>query len=185
MTTVFLGVRPPAGPRRRLARAMAELGVADPLPHVTLRAPPGLSPDLAWLGGVRELIEGFPRFEVALDGADTFGDRVLYLHVVSEGAWLLHQLLLEALGPSPDDDGHHGRAFVAHLTLARARGGRSLAPLADSLGALGRGERFLVRSVVVYRREPGDRQYHVALALPLDKAATPIPSRRSAPSGPC
>ena len=172
MTTYFLGLEVPAGARRRLEETMSLLGDEHPLPHVTVIAPPRLGNALEWLEPVRVAVAEFPRFVANLGTARTFGDRVLYLTVESTPLVQLHRHLLAVLGPTNDDEeAHEGPSYVAHLTLAVARGRRSLPPYEPALAQLGSFRPFAVRSVVVFAREVGDVQYRAWRRLPLSSTA--------------
>ncbi len=174
MTTYFLGVEVPVDTRRRLSRTMRRLGDDHPLPHVTLVAPPLLDESLDWLEPMRSTASQFPRFELSFGAARTFDDRVLYLAVESAPLVELHSRLLTALGASPKQKAAHETSpYVAHLTLAVARGRRALPPYEAALAELGALHPIAVRSVVVFARGAGDAQYHARRRLRLATSNEP------------
>lgn len=171
MTSYYLGLEVPPGPRRRLEQTMRHLGDHFPLPHVTIIAPPRLGSDLGWLEPVRAVVAAFPRFTVSLGAAQTFGDRVLYLTVRSAPLAQLHRDLLAVVGPAAEHDGRtEDPSYTAHLTLVVARRGRSLPPYEEALSKLGRFRPFTANSVVVFARGTGDDQYRAWRHLPLSSA---------------
>lgn len=150
----FVGVAPPAGLSTRLGALMGELGDPWPVPHITLRSPPGLSPDVRWLGDVRAVAHAHAPFVVELDGLCAFAGRVLYLDVRAPSLVSIHDQLAKLLPEPPASSGRSetGRRFVPHLTLAVARARRPLPLMASVSGRLGPLPPFRVDDLVVFRR---------------------------------
>ena len=164
----FIAIEPPADQRERIADVMGQLGDPWPVPHITLKSPLGLTPDLAWLPAVREVATRSPHQHVRLGPLGTFDHRVVYLSVEGDGLESLHLALIEAVrdsvasGPSLVE-----RPFVAHLTLSVARPDavltdytRLCAPLAD-LGD------FEASALTVFQREEPHTHYRAWAELPL------------------
>jgi 2'-5' RNA ligase len=175
VTTFFIGLAPPAGVARRLADAMSTLGDPWPVPHVTLKAPPGLLADLSWLPGVRDAAARTAPFRVSFGEIGTFDGRVLRVLVHGEGLAPLRACILRAVevtsGALVGQD--EERPFVPHLTLAVARRRRDLAPYDEVAAALDGLEPFEVQDVCVFRRDGPGTPYlvHERLALDLTSCA--------------
>lgn len=166
----FLGLVPPPAFAAEVLAWQAALGHRITAPHVTVKAPPGLSDDLAWRPRAEAVCAAFPPFPVTLAGVRTFGKGVIYLAVDAPAARDLHVALVDALG-GPDPAAFEGRdAFVPHLTLVLAR-----APLAVPFGeALERARAAFARPVVfdatlvrLYRKPVPGGEYEPERDLPL------------------
>ncbi len=169
MLRYFIGIEPPADQRSRIADVMRELGDPWPVPHVTLKSPHGLTPDLAWLPGVREVAARSPRTRVRVGNPNTFDGRVLYLAV--EGEWLepLHRALAEAVRRDrADDEVIPERPFVAHLTLIVARPDEPLPQYHHLTGRLADLDPFDVAALTVFQRDEPRSHYHAWAQLPLE-----------------
>lgn len=119
----FLGLVPPPALALQVTTWRQALGhQMTSEPHVTVKAQPGLTPDLEWLPRVEAACRAFPHFPVTLSGVRTFADQVIYLAVEAPAIEDLHLALLAA-APSPEPSPFEGRgAYVPHLTLAMADG---------------------------------------------------------------
>jgi 2'-5' RNA ligase len=139
----FVALMPPAAALAELADAVAPLRAAHPQPSWT--RPEQWHLTLAFLGEVDEAVlpdltarldraaRRHPPMRLALAGGGRFGDRVLWVRVVTEGDAV--RRLAASIGAAarrcgiPVDD----RPYRAHLTLARARGGADLRPAVAAL----------------------------------------------------
>lgn len=168
MAQYYVAIEPPAAEAQRIARAMAALGDPWPIPHVTVISPRGLSLDLSWLPVVRAVAAQSPPFGVAFGGTGLFGDQTLYLAVESAGLARLRSRLIDELGRGPLASSRYfeDRPYVAHLTLARSRGVKGLAPYEAQVAALGDLEEFVAVSLTVFRRAEPAAPYQSWLRLP-------------------
>lgn len=124
----LLSVRPPAELAARIERFRRAQGVRDAaaIPHITVKARSGLTPDLEWLGVARAVVAGTPPIAAEIGGARLFRHgAALYLVVRSPDAVRLHMALLAALKP-PQRFGYEGPQMTPHLSLALARRGVDL-----------------------------------------------------------
>ena len=143
----YLALQPPPGVRRQLATVMAGLGMRDAVPHVTMVAPPELPAGDAWLDAVHVVAGATAPFPVRLGEVASFDERVRYLSVEGEGVTELRGALEAALGLAP-----RAAPFVAHLTLALARGERPL-PEVDARAIPARAHRpFLATELGLFTR---------------------------------
>lgn len=143
----YLALQPPPEVRRELATVMAGLGMRDAVPHVTMVAPPEFPANDAWLDEVRAVAGATAPFLVRLGEVASFDARVRYLSVEGEGVTQLRGALEAALGLAP-----RAAPFVAHLTLALARGDRPL-PEVDARAIPARTRRpFLATDLGLFTR---------------------------------
>jgi len=168
MLRYFIAIEPPADQRARIASVMSRLGDPWPVPHITLKSPHGLAPDLAWLPAVRDVAARSPRQPVRIGPPGTFDHRVLYLSVEGDGLESLHHALVEAVrdsevaGPALVE-----RPFVAHLTLIVARPNEALPDytrLSESLTDL---DAFEASELTVFQRDEPHTHYRAWAQLPL------------------
>ncbi len=168
MLHYFIGIEPPADQRSRITDVMRELGDPWPVPHVTLKSPHGLTPDLTWLAGVRDVAARTPRTRVRIGSANTFGDRVLYLAVEGEGLEPLHRSLDEVVRRGlANDEVLPERPFVAHLTLIVARPDEPLPSYHHLTARLADLDPFDVAALTVFQRDEPRSHYHAWAQLPL------------------
>jgi 2'-5' RNA ligase len=168
MLRYFIAIEPPTDQRARLADVMSRLGDPWPVPHVTLKSPHGLTPDLGWLPAVRAVAAHSPRQRVHLGSPGTFDDRVLYLSVEGEGLESLHLALLEAVRDSVNGGtAEPERPFVAHLTLAVARPDEALPNYHHLAADLADFEAFDARELTVFQRDEPHTHYRAWAELPL------------------
>ena len=169
MLSYFIAIEPPVDQRHRIGAVMRQMGDPWPVPHITVMAPNGLTPDLAWLSRVREVAAQSPRFTVRIGEAKTFGDRVLYLSVEGTGLDSLHRRILEAVSPVadlvPEPSGE--REYLPHLTLARSRKEGALPPFQELVSTLRDIPPFEVVELTVFRREDPSTRYRAWKRLPL------------------
>ncbi len=152
MDQYFIAIEAPRALAQRLTRVMSQLGDEWPVPHITVKNPLGLGPDLAWLAPAREAVSTWGPLHVRLGPLRRFDERVLYLAVTCPGIESLHQRLVEACATGAHE-AEEARPYVAHLTLSRshvddpARVRRWLADLDGD-------EPFEVRALTIFHREP-------------------------------
>ncbi len=150
----YLALQPPPRVRRELAGVLADLGMRDVGPHVTMVAPPELPADDAWLDAVRAVAARTAPFPVRLGEVASFDERVRYLTVEGDGVTALRGALEAALGLAP-----RAYTFVPHLTLARARRDRPL-PEVDARAIPARVRRpFLVTDLGLFTRPRAGAPY--------------------------
>jgi 2'-5' RNA ligase len=153
----FVAIEPPE-PTRSLFRAvMVELGDSAPLPHITVKAPEGLTPDLNWMAGVQDVARHCQPFRVCFGLPGTFGAHVLYLSVHAEQMHRLHDQLIHSVALTSSEGGQsiEGGEYVPHITLGRFDAGdddrlRSAQSLASGLAPL---EPFVAHEIVVFRKD--------------------------------
>jgi len=171
MPRYFIGIEPPDDERLRIATVMRQMGDQWPVPHITVKSPSGLTPDLKWLSRVRIVAEQVAPFRVKIDQPGTFGDRVLFLSVESSGLVELHRRVLDVFSPAVDTnadaDADAERAFVPHLTLSIARHGQGLPPFEELVSTLRDLEEFEVFDLTVFRQEESSSHYRSWTRLPL------------------
>lgn len=95
-------------------------------PHITLKAPSGLTEDKSWLAPVMALVGDYPRFQIKLEGLGGFEDRVLFLNpVFSQELMDLHLKLVNFLYPNTESDNkfYERSLFYPHLTLGETTWG--------------------------------------------------------------
>lgn len=94
-------------------------------PHVTLKAQGGLTEDKKWIEPICQVCERFHSFQLAFNKPQFFFDNILYLSVLSEEIYLLHQQIVRAVSP-PDESIKQFfelDAYVPHLTLGKSMSG--------------------------------------------------------------
>ncbi|HSN02408.1 MAG TPA: 2'-5' RNA ligase family protein [Acidimicrobiales bacterium] len=167
MLRYFIAIEPPEDQRERIADVMREFGDPWPVPHITLKSPHGLTPDLAWLTAVRDVASRSPRQRVRLGPPGTFDQRVLYLSVEGDGLESLHLALVEAVrGAAAAAPSLAERPFVAHLTLTVARSDEPL-PDYTRLWPLADLDAFDASTLTVFQRDEPHTHYRAWADLPL------------------
>lgn len=144
-------------------------------PHITLKAPSGLTEDKAWLAKVMALVGDYPRFQIKLEGLDGFGDKVLFLNpVFSQELMDLHLKLVELLYPNTESDNKffEGSVYHPHLTLGETTWGGMTT---DELQEMRRRAEteflsvppFQVDFVRVFQKDKDGEPYRKLLDIPL------------------
>jgi 2'-5' RNA ligase len=167
MPRYFIAVEPPDDQRILIAAAMRQLGDPWPVPHITVKSPLGLSPDLKWTSRVRLVAAQVAPFIVKIGPPGTFGNRVLYLSVAGSGLVELHRRVLEAFSPVAGLDAE--REFIPHLTLSISRNEQGLPPFQESVSPLQNLDPFEVSDLTVFGREDSSSHYRSWIRLPLSK----------------
>jgi 2'-5' RNA ligase len=131
-------------------------------PHITVKAPVGLTDDEAWISRARERCRSFYPFIIKLGNPASFGSDVTYLSVNSVEIHELHRLLLSIFSTSLEDnrEWYELDYFVPHLTLGMVATGMS----ADELQEMKRAANpefsaiphFTARFVRIFRAISGD-----------------------------
>jgi 2'-5' RNA ligase len=170
----FVGIELPEPTRSVVRAVMVEMGDLAPLPHITVKAPGGLTPDLTWLAGVEDVARHSQPFLVSFGPPGTFGVHVLYLSVHAEQLNRLHDQLVQSVALTSSDVGNsiEGGEYVPHITLARFDAGeddrlRSAQSLASGLPPL---EPCVAREIVVFRKDD-DGPYSACRRLRLGPTA--------------
>jgi hypothetical protein len=133
MTAFFLlAVLPPPQLAERIGRfrAAQHLRDAAAVPHVTIKARSGLSPDLAWQAPLQEVVARHAPVPLSIGGPRVFSNgTALYLETDGPAAVQLHLALLEALQDRESGGrffGYEGPGLKLHLSLALKRRGVDL-----------------------------------------------------------
>lgn len=169
MFRYFVGIELPAGHRRRIAGVMRRLGDPHPVPHITVKDPTGLTPDLHWLGAIRSVAAQSSPLKVVIGAPGRFGARVLYLCVECPGLEALHDRVEQALGRGADHDraATSDHDYTPHVTVWVARRKDQPPPTEDVLSAVGDLEPFRVDALTVFRRDEARPPYRAWLTVPL------------------
>lgn len=132
-----LGIIPPTPYRQRIA-AFQRRWPGNPTPevvepHITVKAPGGLTPDLAWMDPVTAVCRAFPPFTMAVTGPAFFGADVVYLGIAAPSVHGLHRRLLEVIAPGRAGIERYfeGDDYVPHITLGQTGTGMTAAELQD------------------------------------------------------
>ncbi|WP_226658981.1 2'-5' RNA ligase family protein [Pseudalkalibacillus hwajinpoensis] len=170
----FIGITPPPDYVKKVEKFQHYW--LDPLivePHITLKAQGGLTPDRGWVEKVKTVCKSTQPFTISLAKPNYFGDNILYLSVLSDELYPLHEAIVKAISPSEQlihqyfelDD------FVAHLTLGKEQHGLTKEELSDMAHAAEKEltpyPTFLVKSVQVYELRPNSNRYEPLLEIPL------------------
>ncbi|MDV6373522.1 2'-5' RNA ligase family protein [Deinococcus arenicola] len=128
----LLAVLPPPELAERIQnfRSTHNLKDAAAVPHITVKARSGLSPEaLDWQDALRGVVGQHSPFMLEIGGPRLFRNgTALYLEARSPEAVRLHLALLDALKPAKFF-GYEGAALKLHLSLALARRGVELPEL--------------------------------------------------------
>jgi 2'-5' RNA ligase len=174
----FLGLVPPLVTKERIIK-FQESFPSNKVPyfyepHITLKAPSGLTEDKAWLPKVLVLVGNHQRFSINLSSIDGFDDNVLFLKPKSsEGLMSLHQKLIELLNPTEEENRkfYEGPMYHPHLTLGEVTwGGMTREELREMRKRSGF-ELFNIPPfepsfVRVYQKEGDDDLYEKLLDIP-------------------
>jgi len=144
-------------------------------PHITLKAPNGLTEDLTWLEKVKMVVGDQSVFEIKLEGLDNFEDRVLFLKpAYSKDLMDLHLKLVSLLCPDIENENKffEGPLYHPHLTLGETTWGEMtkeelvlMRKRAES--ELSNIPSFKVSFVRVFQKEKDGEPYQKFLDIPL------------------
>ncbi len=127
----LLAVLPPGELTGRIQnfRSALDLKDAAAVPHITVKARSGLSPELDWQDELRKVVGQHAPLPMSVGGPHLFSNgTALYLEVASSEAVSLHLALLDALKPARFF-GYEGPGLQLHLSLALKRRGVGLPTL--------------------------------------------------------
>lgn len=88
-------------------------------PHITIKAPGGLSENCTWLDDVRGVIGNYYAFDIKIGEVGKFGESVVYFKVISDTIDELHRNLVSVISPSTEDIKRDFELnnFIPHLTI--------------------------------------------------------------------
>jgi 2'-5' RNA ligase len=160
----FLGIEPPASLADSVHQFQRERAAEALAPHITVKAPCGLSSDAAWLPTVKKVCQHFAAFQVQIDGIGSFGNSVLFLRVLSPGLINLHNYLIDELGTSSADQNacYEGNQYSPHLTLLQTRTDTFTQEVKDvAARRFGASVIFDANFLTIYRKDSND-EYRIA-----------------------
>jgi 2'-5' RNA ligase len=178
----FIGITPPKEINERIAsfqRSFVNNKLPEILePHITVKTKNGLAEDRGWLNKVKSIIENYPRFGIAFEGVDTFGDSVVVLKpCLSKELIALHKALFYAIEPDEEDATkkyYENDKFEAHFTLGMDSWGMTKEELVTmkerGLRELSIMPSFEVAFIRVYQQISLDEPYKKFLDIPLNGA---------------
>ncbi|WP_344478502.1 2'-5' RNA ligase family protein [Kineococcus aurantiacus] len=163
----LLALRPPED----LSDALRALGTFREVgPHITVKAQAGLD-DLSrpqWLPRVQQALAGFGPFTVQLGVLGTFGEAVAFLEVTSPKVLELHEALMHAVAPPPQEAARFFEldGWQPHLTLRQGLD-IDLPALRAAVDDLGPLPSFTVDEVWLCRQDAPDVAYVLDQAISL------------------
>lgn len=141
-------------------------------PHITVKAQGGLTADLHWLEGVRQICSLIQCFQISLSKPGSFGSAVTFLSVETSNIIDVHRKLVDAISPSKEllDRYFEMDKYHPHLTLGQTYWGMSKTEI-DEMKRLANTElapypTFDVRFVRVYQ-EVEPNKYAPLMDIPL------------------
>ncbi|PFG12240.1 2'-5' RNA ligase family protein [Bacillus sp. es.036] len=170
----FIGITPPPDYQKKFKyfqHKWLEFLIVEP--HITLKAQGGLTPDKEWIVKVKTVCKRTQPFPITLAKPNYFGDNILYLSVLSDELYPLHEAIVRAISPPPKLINQYFELdnFVAHLTLGKEQHGLTKEALSDMAHAAEKEltpyPTFLVKSVQVYELSPDSKRYEPLLQIPL------------------
>lgn len=172
----FIGIAPPHDTLTKVERFQQKwldfLGVE---PHVTLKAQGGLTSDKKWIESIETVCQNTQPFLLTLDKPAYFGDNILYLSVVSEQLYSLHEAIVKAVSPSEELIKQYFELedFVPHLTLGKEQYGLSKIQLQEmersAQKELAPYPTFKVDRIRVYELTSDSERYEPFLELSLGR----------------
>lgn len=175
----FIGIVPPLATKERIFEFQKSFPSNKvPYfnePHITLKAPSGLTEDKAWLAPVMALVGNQIPFEIRLEGLDGFEDRVLFLNPVSSEKLVgLHNKLVTLLNPDAEtmEKFYEGTLYHPHVTLGETTWGGMTKEELMIMKKKAETEfyyvpPFLVTFVRVYQKDTDDGLYQKLIDIPL------------------
>jgi 2'-5' RNA ligase len=139
-------------------------------PHITIKAQGGLTVDQRWIEAVRSVAGRFRLLHVNLGEPRLFGDKVLYLSVLSEDLVRIHSALVDAIGPADNlvKSYFEGELYVPHLTLKMLKGTEDVGGLLNAAESrLSPYPEFTSSWIRVYRQDSVDGPYRALIDVPL------------------
>ncbi|HEY4489929.1 MAG TPA: 2'-5' RNA ligase family protein [Candidatus Paceibacterota bacterium] len=175
----FIGIVPPSVTKERIFEFQSSFPSNKvPYfhePHITLKAPSGLTEDKVWLVKVATLLGDYDRFQIAFDGLDCFDDKVLFLKLTfSQELMGLHMQLVSLLSPDTETNNkfYEGSIYHPHLTLGETTWGGMTQEELDIMRKRAEFELhnippFQVDFVRVFQKEKDSEPYQKLLDIPL------------------
>jgi 2'-5' RNA ligase len=160
----FLAVVPPTAIITEIQQLQTAAGLDTAvLPHITVKAQPGLQEPTRWTAAVRRAVAAVRPFPIQLGPIDWFGREILFLKVRAEEVDHLHSTILEALARVglTERFEYDGDAFVPHLTLGAVFAGATRLQLETVARAADARvwRSFAVDTVVEFHRGARDELY--------------------------
>jgi len=175
----FIGIVPPLATKERIINFQKTFPSNKvPYfnePHITLKAPTGLTGDKSWLAKVIALAGDYPRFQINIKGIDSFDNRVLFLNpIFSENLMNLHLKLVDLLCPTIEASNkfYEGAVYHPHITLGETTWGGMTEFELDIMRKKAETEfytipPFLVTSLRLYQKGDSEEVYSKLLDIPL------------------
>ncbi|MGM1046200.1 MAG: 2'-5' RNA ligase family protein [Bacillota bacterium] len=133
----FIGIVPPHEYKEQIIQFQNRWSnnhISDVVePHITVKAQSGLSPNLEWMGKIKESCSTFSRFQLSLSEPASFGITVVYISVQSKEIVELHRRLVEVISPSLELIERYFELgnYTPHLTLGQTHWGMKEEELAE------------------------------------------------------
>lgn len=170
----FVGIVPPEEIYLKLLDIQVQHGDNRLEPHITLRPPVTPLDEQAWLRVIEEQAALTPAFDIGLPGTGTFGKRVIFVRVESEGLIALHDIVVSRLKKFEPAANRRDSfdAFHPHLTLGRAWCGftaadfESMKLMAEHY-LMGKTVRFRVSALRIYYKPDPHGRYQTYKDVPL------------------
>ncbi len=169
----FVAVLPPPHVMNQIQSFRQKWGYSEASPpHVTVKAPSGLTATEDWVPKIEQICRGFPAFELKLGAPATFGSTVLFNTVLCKEIITLHLLLVDAIKPSIQEQKKHYEVtdFIPHLTIVQKNSQMTddqfLNIKRDAEHTLDEYEPFIVPSVHIFSMNMS-HTYTPVLELPL------------------
>ena len=176
----FIGIVPPPETKERILKFQRSFHSNKvPYfhePHITLKAPSGLTEDKSWLSKVTAFAATYPKFNIAFAGLDGFDDKVLFLTPVFSPVLMnLHMELLSLLNPAGqnNDKFFEGLTYHPHLTLGETTWGGMTREELVIMRTKAETElqdipSFQVDFLRVFQKQNDGEPYHKLLDIPLE-----------------
>jgi len=133
-TASILVITPPQDQIERIRTLQVECGVStDVVPHVTVKAQPGLTDRSRWVQPLRERLRRHRPFALRFIGVGQFGEEIVYLGVGGNGIRRLHNTILDVLDRLGVEERfeYDGESYEPHLTLAASFAGADATALRE------------------------------------------------------
>ncbi|WP_064091265.1 2'-5' RNA ligase family protein [Rossellomorea aquimaris] len=172
----FIGIVPPERYMERIVNFQRKCRMKFAVePHITLKAQGGLSQDEKWINKVIKVCGNYKTFQISLDKPEFFGDNILYLSVISDDLYVLHQKIVREISPSEELIKQYFELedYVPHLTLGKEQYGLKKEDLKD-MEKLAEKELtpypiFKVDFIRVYELNTEAQRYEKYIDIPLEK----------------
>jgi len=117
----FIGIVPPEDIYSAVVNIQNKFGDNRLEPHITLRPPVTVTQQDQWITAIEKVCATLSPVKINLPGTGHFGNRVLFIEVVSEELTGLHNAVVKAIKPFEQIDAksNGNENYRPHLTLAR------------------------------------------------------------------